>query len=153
MKNNLWQHCSSHKVPETQNPNIAIVRYQQCWGKLFLKVMHDYSIVLLYKKLTNYITQLPTQLPQHYQLLVTFYVKQCYGTFALLFCNNSRYFPNTGYPANSSTLTSTQNSQHIQAFGCIKDCFISDTFIQFLLVIWPSEALYKATYVCIHDYA
>ncbi len=30
--------------------------YEQCWGKLLLKVMH-YNIALLSKKVTNYVTQ------------------------------------------------------------------------------------------------
>ncbi len=45
--------------------------YNQCWGKLLLKVMH-YNIALLPKKVTNYVTW-----------LLSWKVK-CYVTFALI---------------------------------------------------------------------
>ncbi len=39
------------------NPEVSEMKifYNQCWGKLLLKVMH-YNIALLPKKVTNYIT-------------------------------------------------------------------------------------------------
>ncbi len=42
---------------QTADKNITIIQviHKQCWGKLLLKVMH-YNIVLLPKKVTNYVT-------------------------------------------------------------------------------------------------
>ncbi len=53
--NNKKNTVNSQKKTFTMLLGVKCCIYEQCWGKLLLKVMH-YNIALLPKKVTNYVT-------------------------------------------------------------------------------------------------